>query len=196
MPGTLEYFFDYASPYSYLANSQVAGLLERTGAEIVYKPMLLGGLMVATGNSPPATVPAKGPYMAQDIARWLERYELPFAFNPHFPPRTITALRATLVALEEDPARFAALKDAIFGAVWVDKLDPNDREALAAVIESAGFDAAHLLERCGDQAIKDQLKANTEEATERGAFGAPTFYIGDQMFFGNDRLDFVEAALR
>lgn len=196
MSGTLEYFFDYASPYSYLANSQIAGLQERTGAEIVYKPMLLGGLMVATGNSPPGSVPAKGPYMMADISRWLEKYQLPFAFNPFFPPKTITALRASLVALEEDLDGFVALKDALFRAVWVEKVDPGDADSLRSVITGAGLDADPLLERCSDPAIKSQLKTNTDEAGERGAFGAPTFFVGEDMFFGNDRLEFVEAALR
>lgn len=196
MSRTLEYFFDYVSPYSYLADSQIPGLVARTGAELVCRPMLLGGLMSETGNSPPATVPAKGRYMTADLARWVDRYELPFAFNPHFPAKTITALRVSLVALEEDPASFPALKRALFRAVWVDKVDPGDTSVLKSVIDAAGLDADHLLARCGEPEIKDRLKANTEEAAARGAFGAPTFFVGDQMFFGNDRLDFVEAALR
>jgi 2-hydroxychromene-2-carboxylate isomerase len=190
----LEYFFDYASPYTYLANSQVASLVERTGATLVNRPMLLGGLMVATGNSPPGTVPAKAGYMAADIERWLSRYDLPFKFTPHFPPRTITALRATLVALDE--GSFDVLQPAIFKAVWVDGVDPNDPDALSKVIDGAGLDGAGILGRCSEPAIKDALRLNTEEAEKRGAFGAPTFFVGDEMFFGNDRIEFVEEALK
>jgi 2-hydroxychromene-2-carboxylate isomerase len=134
--------------------------------------------------------------MTTDIARWLARYELPFAFNPHFPAKTITSMRASLVVLEEDPARFGAFKQALFEAMWVDKVDLGDPSSLESVIAGAGFDAAHLLARCGEPEIKDRLKANTEEAASRGAFGAPTFFVGDEMFFGNDRLDFLEEALR
>jgi 2-hydroxychromene-2-carboxylate isomerase len=193
MPKTFEYFFDYASPYTYLCDSQIPGLLERTGAEIVYKPMLLGGVMVGAGNSPPGSVPAKGAYMGQDIARWLRRYGLAFEFNPHFPVRTILPLRVTLVALEE--GGFPELKREIFKAVWTEKLDPNDPEALKPVIARAGLDADRLIARASDQTVKDQLKKNTDEAIERGVFGAPTIFVGDEMFFGNDRLDFVEEAL-
>ena len=198
MPRTLEYFFDYASPYTYLAASQIPGLIERTGCTVEYKPMLLGGLMVETGNSPPGSVPAKGAYMGADIARWLKRYDLPFEFNPHFPVVTIKPLRATLVVLDESGPKedFFRLKDALFKAVWVDKANPNEVDQLRAIIEGAGLDADHILERCNDPAIKAQLKANTDEAVSRGAFGAPTFYVGDEMFFGNDRLDFVEEALQ
>lgn len=196
MAKTLEYFFDFVSPYSYLADSQVPDLIERTGAELVYRPMFLGGLMAATGNSPPATVPAKGKYMTADIGRWLERYGLPFAFNPHFPANTISAMRASLVVLEEEPARFPDFKRKLFEAMWVDAVDLGDAPALRSVIAAAGFDADHLLARCSEPEIKAHLKANTDEAASRGAFGAPTFFVGEEMFFGNDRLDFLEEALR
>ena len=193
MSRSFDYYLDFASPYTYLANSQIPGLVERTGATVVYKPMVLGAVMVGTGNSPPGTVPAKGAYMGQDIARWLERYGVPFEFNPYFPVKTIFALRCALVALEE--GGFDELRDSIFRAVWTEKIDPADVEAMKPVIERAGLDADHVIARCGEQSIKDQLKANTDEAIARGVFGAPTIFVGDAMFFGNDRLDFVEEAL-
>lgn len=193
MPKSFDYYLDFASPYTYLANTQIPGLVERTGAEVVYKPMVLGAVMVGSGNAPPSTVAAKGAYMGQDIARWLKRYDLPFEFNPNFPVRTILPLRCALVALEE--GGFDALRDEIFKAVWTEKIDPNDAEALKPVITRAGLDGDHVLERTGDPKIKAQLKANTDEAVARGVFGAPTLFVGDEMFFGNDRLDFVEEAL-
>ncbi len=194
MAKSFDYFLDFASPYTYLCDSQIPGLLERTGAEVVYKPMVLGAVMVATGNKPPGSVPAKGAYMAQDLPRWLKRYGLDFAPNPHFPVRTILPLRAALVAMEE--GGFPELKASIFKAVWTEKIDPNEVDQLKPVIARAGLDADHVLERTGDPSIKDQLKKNTDEAIERGVFGAPTIFVGDDMFFGNDRLDFVEEALR
>jgi 2-hydroxychromene-2-carboxylate isomerase len=193
LPRSFDYFLDFASPYTYLAHSQIPGLVERTGARVVYKPMVLGAVMVATGNAPPSTVAAKGAYMSQDIQRWLRRYDLPFEFNPHFPVKTIFALRCALVALDE--GGFDALAASIFRAVWTEKIDPSDVAAMKPVIERAGLDADHVTERTADPKIKDLLKANTDEAIARGVFGAPTIFIGDEMFFGNDRLGFVEEAL-
>ena len=194
MAPRLEFFYDYVSPFAYLANSQVPALVERTGAELVYRPMLLGGVMQASGNSPPFTVPAKGAYVARDSQRWARRYALPMEPNPHFPVKTVLPLRAALVLLEE--GGFAEYHEGVFRAMWTEAADVGDAADLTRVLEKTGVDAAHVLERCGEPEIKEQLKANTAEAVERGAFGAPTFFVGDEMFFGNDRIDFVEEALR
>jgi len=194
MSKRLEFFYDYVSPFSYLANTQLAGLAERTGAEIVYRPFFLGGVMQATGNSPPITVAAKGRYMPVDIQRWCAEYGVTVNPNPHFPVNTITAMRGATVTLQD--GGFPAYHEALFGAVWRDSSNVADPDVLRVVLEKAGLDAARIIERCGDAEIKDALKASSAEAVERGAFGAPTFFIGDEMFFGNDRLHFVEAALR
>jgi 2-hydroxychromene-2-carboxylate isomerase len=194
MARRLEYFFDYVSPYSYLADSQVPALVNRTGAELVYRPFLLGGVMKAAGNSPPATVAAKARYMPADIARWLRRYGLGFEFNPHFPVNTVKAMRGALAAL--DQGVFPAYHAALFRAMWREKQNLGDEAVLRGVIEGAGLDAGAILSRAGEDAVKERLRANTEEAVARGAFGAPTFFVGDEMFFGNDRLDFVEEALK
>lgn len=193
MPRRLEFFFDYVSPYSYLANSQIPGLARRSGAEVVFRPFLLGGVMQATGNQPPATLPARGRYMPKDIARWLRRYGLPFAFNPSFPMKTLGAMRAALAA--QDAGVFPAYHEALFRAAWVERQNLGDAAVLRDVIAKAGLDAAALLARAETDELKERLKANTTEAVERGAYGAPTFFVGDEMFFGNDRLDFVEEAL-
>ena len=194
MSQRLEYFFDYVSPYSYLGDSQVAGLVERTGAELVYRPMLLGGVMQGSGNQPPATVPAKGKYMFTDIDRWLKRYGLELKFNPHFPVNTVRPMRGALVALEE--GFFPTYHQALFAAMWREEKNVGDPAVLGEVVDAAGLDGAKLLARIEEPAIKEQLKANTAEAVERGAFGAPTFFVGDAMYFGNDRLDFLEERLR
>jgi 2-hydroxychromene-2-carboxylate isomerase len=194
MPRRLEFFFDYVSPFSYLANSQVPAIAKRTGAEIAYRPILLGGVMQATGNQPPATLPARGRYMPKDIARWVRRYGLPFTFNPSFPMRTLDAMRAALAA--QDLGVFPAVHDALFRAAWAEARNLADGAELRDVIAKAGLDAERILARAGTGEVKERLKANTAEAVERGAFGAPTFFVGDEIFFGNDRLDFVEEALR
>ena len=193
MSRSVEFYFDYVSPFSYLADSQMPGLAKRTGATIVYRPMFLGGVMQATGNKPPVTVPAKGRYMATDIPRWCAQYGIELNMNPHFPVNTLLAMRGAFVALES--GCFSAYHQALFRAVWVDQVDAADPEALGGVLEKAGLDAAALLARCSEPEIKQALKDATDRAVERGAFGAPTFFVGDDMFFGNDRLHFVEQAL-
>lgn len=194
MPRRLEFFFDYVSPFSYLANSQVASIAARTGAEIVYRPFLLGGVMQATGNQPPATLPARGKYMPKDIGRWVRRYEIPFAFNPSFPMKTLHAMRAALAAQEQGV--FPAYHAALFNAAWAEPANLADPAVLRDLIAKAGLDPVPLLAAAATEPIKERLKANTAEAVERGAFGAPTFFVDGEIFFGNDRLDFVEEALR
>ncbi|MDA0678717.1 MAG: 2-hydroxychromene-2-carboxylate isomerase [Proteobacteria bacterium] len=189
MSHKLEFFFDYVSTYSYLANSQVAAIR----AEVVYRPMFLGGVMRATGNSPPMTVAAKGSYLNADVARWVERYAIPYKMNPVFPQNTVNALRLAIVAQRE--GCFEAIHRALFDAMWIHGKNLEDTECLAKIATSAGMSAA-AFEGIGTESIKDELRKNTDEAISRGAFGAPTFYVGDEMFFGNDRFDFIEKALR
>jgi len=190
----LEYFFDYVSPFSYLADTQLPALAERTGAEIVYRPFLLGGVMNAAKNAPPTGVPNKGKYMFADIERWARRYGVELNLNPHFPVNTLHAMRAAVAALGDE--RFRDFHRAMYRGVWVEGKNLGDQEALRRAIDAAGFDGAKILARAKEQDVKDTLRRNGEEAVERGAFGAPTFFVGDEMFWGNDRLDFVEEALR
>ena len=193
MSRRLEYFYDYVSPFSYLANSQVPALVERTGAELVYRPFFLGGVMQASGNSPPASVPAKGKYMFTDIARWVKRYGIELKFNPHFPVNTVKPMRGALVALEE--GFVSAYNDALFAAMWREEKNVGDAAVLKEVLDAAGLAADTVLKGIDEPRIKEQLKANSDEAVERGAFGAPTFFVDGEMFFGNDRLDFLEEKL-
>ncbi len=190
----LEYFFDYVSPFSYLADTQLPALAERTGAEIVYRPFLLGGVMNAAKNAPPTGVPNKGKYMFADIERWARRYGVELNLNPHFPVNTLHAMRAAVAALGDE--RFRDFHRAMYRGVWVEGKNLGDQEALRRAIDAAGLDGAKILARAKEQDVKDTLRRNGEEAVERGAFGAPTFFVGDEMFWGNDRLDFVEEALR
>lgn len=190
----LEYFFDYVSPFAYLADTQLPALVERTGAEIVYRPFFLGGVMKASKNSPPITVPNKGAYMMADLRRWSARYGVELNPSPHFPVNTLSAMRAAVAALGE-PA-FAEFHRAMFRGVWVDGKNLADEAVLRSEIDRAGLAGAEILARAATQEIKDILRRNSEEAVERGAFGAPTFFVDTEMFWGNDRLEFVEAALR
>ncbi len=195
MSKILEYYFDFGSPAAYLAYTQLPALLADSGATALWRPMLLGGVFAATGNASPASVPAKGKYMFRDFARFAERYGVPFKFNPFFPINTLTLMRiAAGLQLGEDP-RFADYCAVVFRAIWVDKQNMNDAPTVVGVLQASGLDAPALLALASEQAVKDQLKAATESAVARGVFGAPTFFVDDQMFWGQDRLDFVREAL-
>ena len=189
MTKRLEFFYDYVSPYSYLANSQ----LPRLDVDTRYRPVLLGALMKSIGNNPPAILASRGKYLFKDVARWAAHYDIPYAMNPAFPVNTIKALRVALVAQEQNCLE--AVHQPLFDAVWAQQLDVNDDTVLAGIIEDAGMVPDDVMQRIASDEIKACLRANTEEAIERGAFGAPTFFVDDEMFFGNDRLHFVEAAL-
>jgi 2-hydroxychromene-2-carboxylate isomerase len=191
----LEFFFDYGSPYSYLANSRLPALAERTGAEVRYRPMLLGGVFKATGNSSPAVEPceAKRAYGGLELRRWVAHLGVPFSGNPHFPINTLLLMRTAVAARRAGV--FEPFHRAVYPAFWADAENLGEPEVVARVVEKAGLDARALLEAAGDPEVKAELRATTEEAVARGVFGAPTFFVEDEMFFGNDRLDFVERAL-
>jgi 2-hydroxychromene-2-carboxylate isomerase len=192
---TVEFFFDFGSPATYLAWTQLPGICNASGATLVYRPMLLGGVFQATGNASPVTVPAKGKYMLTDLARFARRYGVSMRFNPHFPINTLALMRGAAGLQMRQPQRFDDFVSAIFTSMWVEGRNMGDPAVVGDVLVRAGFDAQSVLELTTDPAIKDALKANTEEAVRRGAFGAPTMFVGDQMFFGQDRLDFVKEAL-
>jgi len=196
MSKTVEFFFDLGSPASYLAHTQLPDLCRDAGAALVYRPMLLGGVFQATGNASPAMIPAKGRYMIRDLARFAERYGVPMRFNPHFPINTLTLMRLLVAVQLHQPERFDDALQALFRAIWVDGVNMGDPAKVAGVLVAAGFDAAALQVQIAEPVVKDALKATTEEAVKRGVFGAPTCFVGGEMFFGQDRLDFVREALR
>jgi len=192
---TVECFFDVGSPTAYLAWTQLPKIAAEADATIAWRPMLLGGVFKATGNASPVAVPAKGRWMNDDIARWARRYGVPFAFNPHFPINTLTLMRGATGMQMRRPADFARYLDVIERAMWEVPKNLGDPAVLAATLAAAGFDADDFVALVGDPEVKARLVATTEEAVARGVFGAPTFFVGDAMFFGQDRLDFVREAL-
>ena len=189
----LEFFYDYASTYSYLAHLEIEKLAQAKGAELVFRPMVLGFVFKASGNSMPASVPAKATYMMDDVRRWVRQYGLPFTMPSAFPVNTIRALRTAVAALDE--GTFPTYHHAVMTAYWAGDRDIGDATTLTAVASEAGLDGDRLVARAEEPAIKEGLKANTDEAISRGVFGAPTFFVGNQMFWGNDRLHFVAEAL-
>ncbi len=193
MTKAVEFFFDFGSPATYLAWTQIQALADRCNAEIQWRPMLLGGVFKASGNQSPVTVPAKGAYMLDDLARFARRYDVEMQFNPHFPVNTLMLMRGAVAY--QNSERFHDYLQAVFRALWVDGKNLNEPEVVSEVLAAAGFDTDEFLSLCSSDEVKTTLKTNTEEAVERGVFGAPTMFVGQEMFFGQDRLDFVEAAL-
>ena len=193
MARTLEFYFDYGSPYSYLADTQVEIIARRTGAALARKPMLLGGVFKSTGNQSPMVIDQKAKWASSDLALWARFYGVPFQRNPHFPVNTLALMRGAAAA--QIDGVFERYHPAMFKAMWVDGRNLNDMAEVGAVLTEAGIDASRMAGRIQDQDVKDRLKATTDEAVARGVFGAPTSFVDDLMFFGNDRLPFVEMAL-
>ncbi|MFC3938892.1 disulfide bond formation protein DsbA [Pseudomonas gingeri NCPPB 3146 = LMG 5327] len=195
MKKTVEFYFDLGSPASYLAYTQLPHLCEQAGAELIYQPMLLGGVFKATGNASPAEIPAKGRYMIEDLTRYAHRYDVPFRFNPHFPINTLLLMRATTGVQLRQPERFVDFVDILYRALWVEGRNLNDPAIVAQLLVENAFDPQRILALSADEEVKAALKTKTEEALRRGVFGAPSLFVGDRLFFGQDRLDFVREAL-
>jgi len=198
MPKQVEFFYDFTSPTAYLAWRRLPGVLERTGATVKYRPMFLGGVMQTTGNRPPGTLPQKAKWMAEDLQRWAKKYNTPYKLNPHFPMMTLMVQRAAQEWV--DRPDFDKYMKAIFDAAWQDQKNIADKAVLAEILTTAGFSPEEFFAATENPANKEKLKATTDEAVARGVFGAPTFFVqtpdGEEMHFGQDRLDFVEDALK
>lgn len=193
---TFEFWFDFGSTASYLAWTQIPNLEATTGAKAVFKPMLLGAVFQATGNQSPANIAPKGKYLFADFDRFAQRYGVTLNRNPHFPIITLLFMRGAIALQAQSDPRFLDYCRTVFNAIWVDSLNMNDPAIAMAALGKAGFNAPALVALASEQATKDALKAATQEAIDRGIFGAPTFFVGDQMFWGQDRMDFVKDALR
>ncbi len=195
MTETVDFLFDFGSPNAYLSHRVIPAIEARTGARFVYTPVLLGGLFKLTNNQAPmvafANVKNKLPYEMLETRRFVARHRLDaFTLNPHFPVNTLQLMRGAVVAQAE--GLLAPYVEAMFQHMWERPKKMDDPEVFHAALVESGFDAAHLIARTRDQDVKDALAANTQRAFERGAFGLPTFFVGDEMYFGKDRLRDVE----
>ena len=188
---TLEFFYDFVSPYSYLASTRVEAEVTRVGGKLRFRPFLLGGVFNATGNKAPIENPAKGRHLATDLGRWAKRLGVPFAWPAQFPLLTVLPLRAAFAA--EKAGVLVPYTHAVFRAYWAEGRDISSPAVVQEVATKAGLDGAALV--AGAPGFKEALKAQTQEAVDRGSFGAPTFFVGEEMFIGNDRLDFAIEAL-
>ena len=195
MDKSVDFYFDVGSPAAYLAWTQLPALCATAGATLVCKPMLLGGVFQATGNRAPISVPLKGSYLFDDLARFARRYGVPFSLNPHFPVNTITLMRIAAGLEMRADTRLEAYLQAVFQALWVDGKNMTDPTTVADVLQAAGLDAAELMTLAADPQVKDRLRLQTEAAVARGVFGAPTMFVDGTLYWGQDRLDFVREAL-
>jgi 2-hydroxychromene-2-carboxylate isomerase len=194
MSQVVKFFFDVGSPTSYLAYKELPKIAEVEGAAIECVPVLLGGIFQAIGNHSPMDVPAKKVWMDRDLQMWAQKRGVRFEFNPHFPINTLVLQRGA-IAYRETPL-FHAYVDTVFDAMWADPRNLGDPAVLADTLAPIGITAQDFTQRVSEQKVKDDLKRNTEEVVRLGAFGCPTFLVNDQLFFGQDRLDFVADALR
>jgi 2-hydroxychromene-2-carboxylate isomerase len=199
MSGTIEFIFDFASPNSYLAYRALPPILERTGAQLVINPCLLGGIFKATGNVAPgiafAAVKGKLDYEMLEFRRFIARHHLDkFRDNPHFPVNTLMLMRG-YIAAREAGVEAGYLEMGLEG-LWEEGLKLDDREVLARRIDAAGLDSASLLAAAQTDRVKLKLADNTAAAVARGVFGVPTFFVGAEMFFGKERLGQVEDAVK
>lgn len=196
----VEFVYDLVSPFSYLAYGQLRQICEECGADLVLKPVLLGALHDAAGIQAPVAIPSKGRYMNRDIKRWADRYGLPMRFPEPFPFRSLKTMRAALYC--DGLGKLEPFTSEAFKLYWEEGGAPGGREEtdedgpISEVARRIGAEPGEVLDGAADPEIKDRLKDTTSEALDRGAFGAPTFFVGDEMFWGNDRLDFVEQELK
>ncbi len=193
MAGQVEFYFDYVSPMSYFGFHRVLDLQARTGCEILWRPMFLGAVMKATGNRPPGVVEAKRNYFFVDTIRHAKRFDLPFTFNPHFPFDSRKALNIT-ASLLEDEALIPFMK-AMFHHSWGEPKNLSDEAVLRDVLTGEDFCTDQFMARADATENAEIISEFTKMALEHGIFGAPSFVVGNEMFFGQDRIDFVEDAL-
>lgn len=194
MAQIIEFFWEPGSPYTYLAATQIEALARENNATVAWKPFLLGKVFDARGTKLPAAIPAKAQYMFKDLARWAQQYQVPFTMPKVFPVHSLLASRAAIAASQLGHESAAAL--AILHAYWGEGLDISQAEVLVAAFNKSGLDGAAILQHAQDQSVKDQLKSNTEDALKRGVFGAPSLFVGDAMFWGNDRLEHMRLVLQ
>ncbi|MEM8988440.1 MAG: 2-hydroxychromene-2-carboxylate isomerase [Pseudomonadota bacterium] len=198
MPQTVDFYFDFASPNVYLAYKAAKGVEARTGATFRVIPCLLGGIFKATGNRSPlfayADVKGKLDYEHLEVQRFIEKHGLTkFQFNPHFPINSLLMMRGAIAA--EAAGVLQAYVEAGLTQMWEEGLKLDEPDVLADAMTRAGLDGADLIAKTQDIDVKQKLIENTDEAVARGAFGVPTFFVGDEMFFGKDRLGQVEELL-
>jgi len=198
MTKTVDFYFDFASPNAYLSHQVVPGIEERTGAKFNYIPVLLGGIFKATNNKPPMEaffgILNKNEYQSVEMKRFQERHGIDkFKMNPHFPVMSLQIIRGAVGAQQD--GYLDKYIDEVLKHMWEEPKKMDDPEVIKEAFTESGFDADRLMNQMQDPEIKAQLIENTENAVKRGTFGIPTFFVGDDIYFGKDTLWQVEEAL-
>ena len=194
MTKTVTFYFDYGSPATYLAWTQINNIIEEANATLTMIPMLLGGVFKETGNVSPATVPAKGKWMNNDLKKHAELYNVEFNSNSFFPINTLNLMRGAIAAQNMDI--FQKYSEAIFTGIWVKDLNLGDISILQDYLDKSDINTVKLFDLAQSDEVKTILIQNTKKAVAKGVFGAPTFLIGDELIFGQDRLNFLKLALK
>jgi 2-hydroxychromene-2-carboxylate isomerase len=195
MTPKVEFHFDFGSPNAYFVHKLVPQVEQRTGVKFTYVPILLGGVFKLTNNQPPMLqfkdIKSKLDYQRLEIVRFIKKHGLSqFKMNPHFPVNTVQIMRGAVAA--EMDGQLAKYVDAVFQHMWEDGKKMDDPEVIRAALDASALDGTRTLARIQEQGVKDKLLKNTESSVARGTFGAPTFFVGDEIFFGKDRLRDVE----
>jgi len=185
----IEFFYDVVSPYSHFAAHTAHKLAEVTGRKVRWRSFFLGGVLRASGNSAPGAVPTKGQALLQDFARESARLQVPFSSHPDFPMNTLALMRSLAGLEARDESLAASVARALFQAMWVENVPTDNLERLAEIVDGAGVDPVAFFAGSQDPANKARLKNQSDEAVARGAFGAPTFFVGERMWWGHDRMD-------
>lgn len=194
MSAKVEFYFDLSSPYTYIASKRIDDIVDKYDAQSVWKPFLLGGAYIESGNRAPLEVPNKFAYMKKDLSDYATLYDIDFRFPDVFPISSVKPMRAAIAA--EEAGKLVAFAREMFEMYFVKNTDISDPAAIEEAAVDAGIDPDWLLRRIVERDIKDALREVTAEAVGRGAFGAPTFFVDGKMFWGCDRLPFVEECLK
>jgi|TARA_B110001452_G_scaffold188526_1_gene158814 2-hydroxychromene-2-carboxylate isomerase len=186
---TFDFYFDFVSPYSFIAHREIKKLEKKEDIKIKYKPILLGGLHNLHGIKAPAFIPPKAKFMIRDCKMVAEKNKIQFKFNSYFPIKTLNLMRGVLIAREDDFENFYIEK--MFEAIWKDGLNMNDQNIIDKVLKNMEINPKTFFLRSCAQNIKILLKNKTEDAYDKGIFGAPTFLVNNKIYWGQDRLSFA-----
>ena len=184
-----DFYFDFVSPYSFLAHKEIKKIEHKASIKISYKPVLLGGLHNLHGIKAPAFIPSKAKFMIKDCKLITEKKRISFKFNSYFPIKTLNLMRGALVAEEDDFLNYYI--DKIFDSVWKDGLNMNDQSIIDKILKNINVNPKEFFLRANSESIKNLLKKKTSDAFDKGIFGAPTFYVNNKIFWGQDRLDYA-----
>ncbi len=191
MTKQFDFYFDFVSPYSFLAHKEVKRLEKKAFVKVQYKPILLGGLHNLHGIKAPAFIPSKAKFMIRDCKLVAEKKKIKFKFNSYFPIKTVDVMRGVFIAKEDEFEDYYI--DKIFDSIWKDGLNMNDQNIVDKVLKNININPKTFILRASGQSVKNLLRKKTDEAFEKGVFGAPTFLVNNKIFWGQDRLEYAMA---